>query len=557
MLTHLHIRHFVIVKSLSLDFQKGLHVLTGETGAGKSIWIDAIEIALGGRTDASIIFPGEKSCDITLCFDLHNQPVAKAWLESHDLPNEDECIIRRIIDHEKPSRTTINGIPIPQQLTRTFAQQILCIHGQHQHQQLLRPENQRELLDYFGHNEDLLLRIQMNYEEWKSLDRNAQSLEQQSKNKSSDLKLWHYQLDELQQLQLEKKEYDTLFLQYQQLHHSKQFASTLNEAFVLLNGDDHFSPLQSVQQSQQKLQTIHSDDPKIENIKSVLQTAIIHLDEASDALQHYCFNIDFGAEQLEKIEHRLSVLQDIARKHHVDPSELDDVVQSLQHKIEQLEKSDQIIAELEKKKNDIVLNYQKNAAELSNRREKSAKKLSLEITQFMQELGMEGGEFKIDLQANNAPIHPLGKELVQFLIATNPGQSPYELSHIVSGGELSRLSLMMQVLTAQQKNTPTLIFDEIDVGIGGKTADLVGRLLRKLAAHSQVLCVTHLPQVAACGHHHFLAAKITDGKNTSTTITTLNQSERANELARMLSGAAITEKSVLHAHELLAMHEQG
>lgn len=550
-MTHLHIQNFVIVKSLSLDFQKGLHVLTGETGAGKSIWIDAIEIGLGGRTDAHIIYPGEKSCDITLCFDLQKQPVAKAWLESHDLPNDDECIIRRLIDHDKPSRTTINGVPIPQQLTRMFAQKILCIHGQHQHQQLLKVDSQRELLDHFGHNEDLLLRIQTNYEEWKSLDRNVQSLHQQSQNKSSDLKLWQYQLDELSQLHIEENEYEKLFAQYQQLHHSKQFASTLNEAFLLVNGDENFSTLTTIQKSHQKLQLIHSDDPKIENIKSLLQTAIIHLDEASDALQQYCFNIDFGAEQLEKIEHRLSLLQNVARKHHVDPSELSDVILSLQHKIEQLTQSDEIIVALEKKKGDVVNDYQKNARALSTRREKSAKKLSTEITQFMQDLGMSGGEFKIDLQKNDAPIHPLGNETVRFLIATNSGQSPHELSHVVSGGELSRLSLMMQVLTAQQKNTPTLIFDEVDVGIGGKTADLVGRLLRKLSEHSQVLCVTHLPQVAACGHHHFYASKITDGKNTSTHIVTLTKAQRADELARMLSGAEITEKSILHANELL------
>ena len=556
MLTHLHIKNFVIVKTLSIDFQNGLHVLTGETGAGKSIWIDAIEIGLGGRTDAHIIFPGENSCDITLCFDLQHQPIAKAWLSSHDLPDENECMIRRIIDQEKPSRTTINGIPIPQQLVRAFSEHILCIHGQHQHQQLLKTDNQRELVDHFSHNEDLLLRIQTNYEEWKSLDREVLSLMQQSKSKSSDLALWQYQLDELRALHLEENEYENLFTHYQQLHHAKQFTATLGEVLLLLQGDDHYSPLYAVQQAQQKLQSIHTDDAPIENIKSLLQTAVIHLDESNEALESYCNRINFSHEQLEKIEHRLSLLQDVARKHHVDAAELQDVIHSLEHKVEQLTQSDQIIVELEKKKVEIIKDYEKNTKTLSTRREKAAKQLSTEITQMMQELGMLGGQFKIALQKSDVLIHPTGRETLQFLIATNPGQALHDLSQVISGGELSRLSLMMQVLTAQQNNTPTLIFDEVDVGICGKTADLVGRLLRKLAEHTQVLCVTHLPQVAACGHHHFLAEKISDGKNTTTGIKILNQKERAAELARMLSGAQITKKSVQYAYELLTHVEQ-
>ena len=552
MLTHINIKNFIIVKSLSLDFQNGLHVLTGETGAGKSIWIDAIEIGLGSRADAQMIYPNEKTCDITLCFDLQKEPNAKKWLESHDLPNEDECIIRRLVDQDKPSRTTINGIPVPQQLVRNFAEIILCIHGQHQHQRLLKADDQRNLLDAFAKNNDLLSAIQTQYEEWKSCDRETQSLKQKMQNKSSDLTLWQYQLDELQKLNIQENEYENLFTQYQHLHHSKQFTVTLNEALIFIQNDANPAARDLTQQSLQRLHHIHSNDPKIENIRQLLQTAAIHLDEACDALQQYCYDSEFAGDQLEKIEQRLTLLQDIARKHHVDPAQLSDIENALQQKIEILEKADETILLLEKQKNIIITTYQETAKKLTKQRIIAAKQLSTKITEQMQELGMNGGLFKINLQENNTPIHFYGNESVQFCIATNPGQTPHDLAQIVSGGELSRLSLIIQVLTTQQKNIPTLIFDEVDVGIGGKTADLVGRLLRELSIEAQVLCVTHLPQVAANGHYHFKAEKISDGKCTSTSIKLLNNKERTEELARMLSGAKITEKSLLHANELLA-----
>ncbi|MCX7120620.1 MAG: DNA repair protein RecN [Gammaproteobacteria bacterium] len=551
MLTHININNFVIVKSLSLDFQNGLHVLTGETGAGKSIWIDAVEIALGGRADAQMIYPNEKTCDITLCFNLQNQMTAKKWLESHDLSSDDECIIRRIIDQQKPSRTTINGIPVPQQWVRAFSESLLCIHGQHQHQRLLKADDQRDLLDHYAKNEVLLSTIQNCHEEWKSLDRETLTLQKQSQNKLSDLTLWKYQLDELQKLNIQANEYDNLFLQYQHLHHSKQFAVTLNEALLYIQNDDNSAACDFTQHALSRLQTIHSNDPKIDTIRELLKSAQIHLDEARDALQQYCYDSDFSGDQLDKIEHRLATLQDIARKHHIDPSQLSDIENSLKQKIDVLEKADEILLTLEKQKNGIIADYQNAAKKLSAQRIKAAKILSAAITEQMQQLGMHGGLFKINLQPNNLPIHFYGNETVQFCIATNPGQTPHDLSQIVSGGELSRLSLIIQVLTTKQNNIPTLIFDEVDVGIGGKTADLVGHLLRELGNNAQVLCVTHLPQVAACGHHHFKAEKIIEGKSTSTSIKLLNKTERTEELARMLSGSTITEKSLSHANELL------
>lgn len=551
MLTHIHIKNFIIVKSLSLDFQHGLHVLTGETGAGKSIWIDAIEIALGGRADANMIYAGEKNAEITLCFDLRHLPAAKQWLQEHALPDEDECIIRRTIDQDKPSRTTINGTPTPQQFIRALAETILCIHGQHHHQRLLKSDMQRIILDRFAGNEALVFSTHQHHETWKTLDRESQQLQLQMQNKSSDLALWQYQLDELQSLTISENEYDTLFAQFQKAHHTKHFAESMHEAYALINNDDATSASDLVQQALHRLHSLPHDDASITNIRSLLQTAAIHIDEASDALQAYCHANDFSPAELAHIERRLATLQDIARKHHVDPTQLSEVETGLQHKIAQLEQADDVLASLEKQKKEVVAHYQKTAATLSKQRNSAAKKLSSAITEAMQTLGMNGGQFEIALPAHNKPIHFYGNEDIQFLIATNPGQSPQPLSQVVSGGELSRLSLIIQMLTVEKNNTPTIIFDEVDVGVGGKTATLIGRLLRELGQKTQVLCVTHLPQVAACGHHHFYAKKISDGKTTSTTILPLTETERTEELARMLSGSHITENSLSHARELL------
>ena len=550
MLTHITIKNFTIVRELTLDFQSGLHVLTGETGAGKSIWIDAIQIGLGERTDSKIIYPGEMSCDITLCFDLSQIPSAKKWLSEHDLPNDD-CIIRRVIEHDKPSRTTINGIPMPQHWARDFSEFILCIHGQHQHQLLLKTEHQRNLIDRYAKNENLLLQLHTCYEKYKSVDRDYQALALKMQNKASDLSLFHYQLNELQQLAIQENEYDILFSQYQQLHRLKQFSASLNHIQLLLSQEDGPNASRFATQALQEMERMPANDEKLEEIKSLLHTAVIHLDEARNSLEQYCDESNFSAEKLTACENRLAILQDIARKHHVDPTQLNDIENDLAQKIEQLEKADELLSDFDYQKKMIMTEYNAIADTLTERRKNAAKKLSAQVTADMQTLGMNGGAFNVVLDKHANDLTAYGNESIHFLIATNPGQAPHALSQIVSGGELSRLSLIIQVLTAEKQNTPTLIFDEVDVGIGGKTADLVGDLLQTLARSAQVLCVTHLPQVAAKAHHHYQAEKITAKKSVSTHIRTLNPTERTKELARMLSGATITEKSLQHAKELL------
>ncbi|OGT50720.1 MAG: DNA repair protein RecN [Gammaproteobacteria bacterium RIFCSPHIGHO2_12_FULL_42_13] len=546
MLTHIRIQNFAIVKSLSLDFHEGLHMLTGETGAGKSIWIDAIEMGLGGRADPQVIYPNEKTCDITLCFDLTQLPEAKKWLAAESLAHEDECIVRRLIEREKPSRSTINGTPVTQQQVRAFAQLVLNIHGQHQHQQLLQSEEQRLIIDRFGNHETLLTALQTHYDEWKKIEDQRYTLQQQSTTKASDLALWQYQYDELQQLAIQENEYETLFLRFQKLHHAKQFSSALQEALEYLTQEHTARALHA-------LQHIRITDNTLDNIRSLLTTANIHLDEARDALEKYGEDSNNTETELADIEKRLAILQDTARKHHVEPNQLLTVEKTLQEKIAGLQKMDDVLLSLSTEQSIVLKRYHEIAKQLTEKRKKATLVLQQKITAGMQQLGMTGGQFEITLALRENPVHPAGQESITFRIATNPGQPLHALNHIVSGGELSRLSLLIEALTQQKKHTPTLIFDEVDTGIGGKTATLVGKLLKTLSANAQILCVTHLPQVAAQGDHHFKAEKIMKGKTTETKIYPLTQKERAHELARMLSGDSITEKSLLHAHELLTL----
>lgn len=556
MLTHIHIQHFAIVESLALDFQMGLQVLTGETGAGKSIWVDALQIGLGERADASVIFSNATRCSITLCFDLSQLEKAKRWLATQDIDATDECIVHRVIYADKPSRTTINGIPVPQALVKELSHYLLCIHSQHQHQQLLKHAQQRHLLDQYANNDALIKTIHQHYLQWKTLEDKLTTLQSQAQSKSANLALWEYQLTEIKNLALEDNEFQETFSQYQKLHQSKNVLGALNKAlFYLSNEDDQPSASSLLSHAQRCIDSISEQDEMTRQVQTALETAHVHIIEASETLSQFCNDTDFQLSQLDQMEKRLNQIQMIARKHNVEPEALSLIEHDLETQIQALENVDNEIAHLKKQQVDIVNAYQTTAATLTNSRKKAAKAMEKIITDDMQSLGMPGGKCEIHCNTQPDGIYPFGNESVSFLVATNPGQKPQALSQHVSGGELSRLSLICHVLTAQAKNTPTLIFDEVDVGIGGKTADVVGKLLRELGKHAQVLCITHLPQVAANGHHHFKAEKITDKHTAITTIKPLDVAERREEIARMLSGATITEKSLSHATELLTIED--
>ena len=551
MLTHIHIQNFTIIDALTLDFDKGLSVLTGETGAGKSIWIDAVNYALGARADSSVVRHGQTRCDITLCFDVTNHPAAQKWLQENDYPDDNECIIRRIIATDGPSRATINGRPCPLQMLRELGTLLLNIHGQHENQALLKRIAQQQRLDAFAGNEKLLTEIGNTYQQWKTIANELDVLKKQAKNREAELNLLHYQFNEFDALQLKENEWTELTHRHQQLHNAKDLITQLNNAIELMNENEETSASQLLQQAIYQLDRIRLEDPQIKAAKELLNTAAIHLQEAGNELHHYRDHLDLSPENLATIEERLTKIHDLARKHHTNPESLLEIQQSLAEKLQRLENVDVRLDALEQAIKQQTNHYEKSAVKLTASRKKAAKALEKSITQSIQSLGIDGGLFRIHFEKNEEPIHPQGKEKIQFEVSTNPGQPFHPLSKIVSGGELSRISLALQVLTATKEHTPTMIFDEVDTGIGGKTAETVGQLLRQLGETTQVLCITHLAQVAAQGHHHYKITKSIEHKTTSTRINKLNEKERINELARMLSGSKITKQTLAHASELL------
>lgn len=551
MLTHIHLKNYTVVKSLSLNLNLKSNVLTGETGAGKSIIVDAVTLALGARADTNVIRIGEKNCDITLCFDLTHIPKAKDWLESKNFVEDNECLIRRIISHDGRSHTTINGHPCPQNLVREFSTFVLAIHGQHHQQALLKREIQQQQLDIFAHHETWLTKVQQHYHQWRKITTQLDTLAQRAENRDHQLDLLRYQLEELTTLNLQENEWETLSHQHQQLHNAQDLIKNLNQAIDLTVDNEQISTLMLLQQAIDRINEIKIDDDKITSVKELLNTTLIYLQEAGDELTHYRSNLDLSDGNLEHIEQRLSIIHHLARKHHVNPNDLIDVTKSLEKQVQELEHIDTNIETLRQYQLQILEQYQTISEKLSKSRMKAAKVLEKRITEKMQILGMKGGEFKIQFLKSSEIPTPCGNEKISFIVRTNPGHSFLPLQKVVSGGELSRISLALQVITAQKEGTPTLIFDEVDTGIGGKTAEIIGQLLRELGKKAQVICITHLPQVAARSTHQFKIEKITEKDSVCVAIRKLDQKERVQELARMLSGTKITKQTLAHAEELL------
>lgn len=557
MLTHINIQNFVLVDQLSLDFNLGLHVLTGETGAGKSIWVDAIALALGGRAESSVIRQGQSRCDITVCFDLRNIPNARAWLSQHQLDqNGHDCLIRRVIQLDGPSRSTINGIPSPLHWVREFSELVLTLHGQHQQQDLLTRDGQQQQLDRFGKHESLLQTTEQLYQQWKSNAQKIQALQNALANRQNELDLLRYQITELEQLDLKENEWLSLSESHKKFHHAAQWQEQVQQALSLVEKEDSQAALDQVHRAIHLLQSIKIDNPQLINIQRLLNDAAINLQEAGHDLLHFCDQLIIDPVKLAEIEQRLNLIHQLARKHRTSPELLLSIQQDLLAKIAALENTESTLNAMELQQTKIIQEYEIIAAKLSALREKAAKLLNKKMTEWMQELGMKGGRFQISLENTTESIHPMGREKIRFLVSINPGQDFQPLQKTASGGELSRLHLALQVITAQKEQTPTLIFDEVDVGIGGQTAATVGKLLKQLSEKTQVLCITHLPQVAAYGHHHFKVSKLIENDMARSEIKPLNLPERTRELARMLGGETITEQTLSHASEMLNISPQ-
>ena len=549
-LNQLSVQNVAIVENLQLDLYPGMTALTGETGAGKSIIIDALDLALGGRANTGLIRHGADRAEISAIFNVHAIPEAKAWLTEHELDNDDDVILRRVIKQDGRSRHFINGQACTQSQLRVLGDMLLNIHGQHEHQSLLKNDKQRDILDRYGKHETALQKTKQCYQQWAEKQQRLQALIASPSEQHARLELLQYQVKELQHLAVTSSEVTTCEQEHKQLAHADSLRDNVKIACGALDAETDVNATQLIHQAQMAVKSIINLAPTLTPCVELLASANIQIQEASTELNHYLNNLEVNPERLFALEQRLNQIHDIARKHHVEPEQLPEVQARLEQELEQLQNADQLHAQLQQEIIALETQYHALSAKLTKQRQKTAKKLNVLVSDSMQTLGMVGGKFAIHLQAHN-DITAYGAERIEFQVTANPGQPLQALNKVASGGEMSRISLALQMITAQKEDTPTLIFDEVDVGIGGGTAEVVGTLLRQLGEKAQVLCITHLPQVAAQAHQHLQVQKQTKNKQTHTTIIALEKQPRIAEIARMLGGVKITQQTLNHATEML------
>ncbi|KJR29256.1 DNA repair protein RecN [Vibrio navarrensis] len=551
MLAHLSVNNFAIVKSLQLELSKGMTTITGETGAGKSIAIDALGLCLGGRAEASMVRRGEEKTEVSAAFLLDNNLHASRWLEDNELLDGSECILRRIVTKEGRSRSFINGSPVPLSQLKALGQLLINIHGQHAHHQLMKSEHQMAMLDQYAGHLNLLKNTRVAYQSWRQADNHLKQLKENSLQNQAQKQLLEYQIKELNELAIGEDEFIELEQEHKRLSNSGELASTCQQAIELIYEGEEVNALGILQSASNALVELAELDPKLAALPDMVAEAIIQLEEANSELRSYLDNIDVDPSRLAYVEARFSKVMSISRKHHVLPEELYQHHQELLAQIEALDCSDEKMDELAANVEEKYHRFLECAEKLHKSRCRYAKELNKLITQSMHELSMEKAVFSIEVSNEGTHPSPLGLDSVCFLVSTNPGQPLQPIAKVASGGELSRISLAIQVITAQKVDTPSLIFDEVDVGISGPTAAVVGKMLRKLGESTQVLCVTHLPQVAGCGHQQMFVAKHSENGTTETQMRLLDQEQRVSELARLLGGSQITESTLANAKELL------
>ncbi|PHM55112.1 DNA repair protein RecN [Xenorhabdus sp. KK7.4] len=556
MLAQLTISNFAIVRELEIDFRSGMTTITGETGAGKSIAIDALGLCLGNRGEANMVRAGAPRTDICARFSLADTPSARKWLETHQLDgsfdDDNECLLRRTITADGRSRGFINGTAVPLSQLRELGSHLIQIHGQHAHQLLLENRHQRHLLDTYAGEFTLKNEMKQAYQQWRQSCQDLAQFQQQALERRSRQQLLEYHLKELNELAPQFGEYQEQDSEYKRLANCGQFLSGSQDILQILSDNDEQNIVSLLSYARNELTELASMDHKLSGLLNMLEEASIQISEVSDELRHYSDQLELDPNRLFELEQKISQQISIARKHYVSPEELPALHQQLleeQHQLSQQEDDCAHLSEL------VSVHYQQAlsvAEKLHQIRQQYAIELSQLITNSMHQLSMPHGRFTIDVIFEPEHLNLDGASKVEFNVTTNPGQPHQSLAKVASGGELSRIALAIQVITAKKMETPALIFDEVDVGISGPTAMIVGRLLRELGESTQVMCVTHLPQVAGCGHQHFYVNKQTDGEETETQMQLLDRKARLQELARLLAGNEVTKNTLANAKELLA-----
>ena len=554
MLTQLTINNFAIVRQLEIELAKGMSVITGETGAGKSIAIDALGLCLGQRIETSMVREGQERAEICATFFIEPTNPAYQWLQEQELQDPDnpsDCILRRVINADGRSKAFINSTPVSASQLKEIGQYLIHINGQHASQLLLKNDYQLQLVDTFAHHHDLLAQMREDYRTWKNLQTQVKTFQQKVAENEAKKQLLQYQVEELDEFALRPNEYLELEEDQRRLSNSEQLTQLSQSALQLLSENETVSIDSMLYRATQYIDELSELDPRYVSVQTMLNDALIQVQEATSEVQHLASHIEQDPMLLQEIEQRLGQALQLARKHNVKPEELVDWHQKLKAELTALldfsESEERLILEekaaLEK--------MQRTAKQLHESRCQAAGKLAQQVTHSIKGLAMENAEFFIEVNSDLTKVAANGADNIVFTLRSNLGQQAQPLAKVASGGELSRISLAIQVLTSDQSAIPTLIFDEVDVGISGKTASVVGKLLRQLGDKCQVLCVTHLPQVACHGHHQFNVEKFTVDDKTETKMTALSQEERVPALARLLGGSEITELALANAQEML------
>jgi len=545
MLRALHIRDFVIVAEADISFDQGFTVFSGETGAGKSILVDALALTLGGRADSSVLRTGSTRAEISAVFDTPE--TLTTWLTEHDLHAEDELILRRVIDSQGRSRAYVNGSAVTATQLREIGEYLIDIHGQHAHQSLLRPESQRDLLDAHGNHHALRLTVQSAWKAWRSIERQIVLSEQDASTLEAARDKLDWQLAELDRLAIEAGEWEEISAEHTRLANGQALLDGAAQTLATLD-DDETSLHQQLSTAVHRLSQLLKHDSNLQTVHDALDSACIAVNEAISDLNAYLSHAELDPERLAIAEDRMRVIFDMARKFKIEPDQLYALHQKLRAERAALQAcADTETLKLQAKA--LEATYLKAAMALSSARVSAAVELSDLVTQAMQTLAMQGGVFKASVTESAPGAH--GHDLIEFLVAGHAGTAPRPLAKVASGGELARISLALSVIASRAARVPTLIFDEVDSGIGGAVAEVVGNLLRELGSRHQVLCVTHLPQVAARGQQHFQVSKKLVGQTTESHITALKDQSRIEEIARMLGGVKITATTMQHAQEML------
>jgi len=551
MLTHLQIRDFAIIDLIELEVRAGLTVLTGETGAGKSIVVDALALLAGGKGGAEVVRAGAERAELSATFDVSNSPPAlRDMLTEQSVEAEDELTVRRVIASDGRSRGYLNGVSVPLTLLRDVGSLIVDIHGQHEFQSLTRASAQRELLDDFGKNLELAASVREAHKIWIALVNRTVELEGKARDRESRIEMLRFQVNELKALDLKEGEVPALSEERTRHSNRGRLAEAAQAAVGLLYDSDEGNAHATASRALAGIKTLSSVDPRLAKVVPMVDEATIQIREAARELSRYLETLDIDPARQEEVERRLAAIEELSRKHRVTAAELPARMMQLDNELAELDSADNNLNALKKQQAEALEVYRKFAAQLSAGRQTAARALMKDVTARMQTLGMAGGGFLIDITQPNGEPTTNGFDAVEFRVKTNPGQPPRPLAKIASGGELSRLSLAVQV-ACSAKDARCMVFDEVDSGVGGAVAEIVGRELKALGYSGQAVCVTHLPQVASQGHHHLRVTKLTDGKTTRTTISELTMDERAEELARMLGGLEVTGKAREHAREML------